>query len=134
MSGSVSPGCVIHWKDYKFSDGETADKYLVILGCKQGSNYLAVVGTSKPHRKSFKAGCHHEAGYYHCPAGMTWFPRDTWLLLADPVELEPREFLKLAITDRALTISGQLKPDIANGIRNCLKLCPDVSAGHIALL
>lgn len=133
MSG-IRPGCVVHWKDYKFSDGEAADKYLVIVGCKQGANYLAVLGTSKPHKRSFTAGCHHEAGYYHCPAKLAWFPLDTWLLLADPVELEPGEFLRLAMTEKVLSISGQIQEQVANAIRNCLKLCPDVSASHIALL
>lgn len=133
-AGSVRPGCVVHWKDFEFSDGATADKYLVILGCKTGSNYLAVLGTSKRHRRSFSAGCHANDGYYHIPAGQAWFPKDTWLILADPIEIEPREFLRRAMVERSLTISGQVKEDIANAIRNCLKRCPDASPMHVALL
>ncbi len=132
-AGTLSPGCVVHWKDYKFSDGATADKYLVIVGCKTGSNYLAVIGTSKPHKKGFVAGCHHAEGYYHCPAGLAWFPKDTWLLLADPIEIVPAEFLKLGFGG-VVTISGQIKTDIANAIRNCVRDCQDVSDLHRALL
>ena len=135
MSGaSLSPGCVIHWENYKFSDGTIAHKYLVILGCKQGCNYLAVLGTSKKHRRSFDPGCNSDEGYYHIPAGKAFFPLDTWLVLGDPVELEPAEFLRRAMIDKTLTIRGQIAVDIANAIRNCFKLCADASADHVALL
>lgn len=133
-AGAISPGCVIHWENYTFSDGAVAHKYLVILGCKQGSNYLAVLGTSKRHKRSFTPGCNSSESYYHAPAGKAWFPLDTWLILGDPVEIEPAEFLKRAMIDKTLTIRGQMPVDIANAIRNCFKLCPDASAGHVALL
>jgi len=132
--GSISPGCVIHWENYQFSDGTKANKYLVILGCKQGANYLAVLGTSKQHRRTFTPGCNARESYYHVPAGIAWFPLDTWLVLGDPIEIEPAEFLKRAMVDKSLTICGQIQTDIANAIRNCFKLCPDASAAHVALL
>ena len=40
----------------------------------------------------------------------------------------------LAMVEKVLTIRGQLPSDIANGIRNCFKLCQDASAAHIGLL
>jgi hypothetical protein len=48
---SVATGCVFHWEEYEFEDGEKANKYLVFVGTKVGSNYLAVIATSKPHRR-----------------------------------------------------------------------------------
>lgn len=134
MTGSVSPGCIVHWEDFEFSDGACADKFLVVVGCKPGSNYLAVLGTSKRHRRSFVAGCNHKDGYYHMPGKRAWFPLDTWLVLADPIEITPADFLRRAMVEKTLKVCGQLKPDIANAVRNCLKLCPDVSAQQIALL
>lgn len=132
--GEIKNGCIFHWSDYQFADGERADKYLVILGCKEQCNYLAVVATSQPKKRKFEPGCNAAMGYYHIPGGgKDWFPKDTWLLLSDPREIHPGEFLKFAMT-KAIQHKGQLRDDIANAIRNCLKRCDDVSEYHLSLL
>lgn len=130
---TVAPGCIFHWTEHTFSDGTKANKYFIILGAKQGSNYLAVICTSKQKKKQFVAGCHHKDGYYHIPGGgKDWFPKDTWVLL-EPQELSSAEFLKRAI-DNEITLCGNLRTDIANAIRNCFKQCADVSEYHVSLL
>ena len=133
MTGfAIGPGCIIHWVKYKFSDGETRNKYLVIAGAKTGSNYLAVIGTSVPKGKDFKPGC--QGSYYHIPGGKKdWFAEDTWLLVAEPREIAPTEFLKLGMA-KVITLEGQLREDIANALRNCIKACSDVSDLHKELL
>lgn len=131
----VSPGCVYHWADYEFEDGSRRNKYLVIVGANKGSNYLAVLATSQEKRRGFQPGCNHKAGHYHIPGGAKdWFKLDTWLLLADPVEIVPADFVKRAMVDKAIEHKGDLRPQIANEIRNCLRRCDDVSAIHLALL
>lgn len=131
---TVSHGCIFHWQEYKFSDGQTANKYFIILAAKNGFNFLAAIATSKPRGRKFEAGCHSKEGYYHIPGGgKDWFPRDTWVLLSDVVELTPSEFLKRAM-EKQITLSGNLRADIANAIRNCFKSSPDASAHHISLL
>lgn len=128
-------GCVIHWKDFVFSDGETADKFLVVLGCKPGCNIIAVVGTSKQHRRTFQPGCNSAQGYFHIPGGgKDFFPKDTWLVLSEPYEFRAADFIRAAMVEKSLVVKGHLRTDVANGIRNCLKICPDVSAAHIKLL
>ncbi len=132
---SVSVGCIFHWTEYTFSDGEKADKYFVMVGVRAGCNYLAVIATSKQRKRKFDPGCHPEEGYYHIPGGKKdWFPKDTWLLIAEPIEIKPSEFLKRVITDKAIALKGNLRQYIANAIRNCLKRCPDVSELHLSLL
>lgn len=134
-AGAIGPGCVLHWKDFKFHDGDTADKFLVILGCKTGCNYLAVLGTSKKHRKTFTPGCNAKDEYYFIPGGgKDFFPLDTWLLLSEPYELVPAEILQKAMTDKSVEVAGTLRAEMANAIRNCLKQCEDVSAHHLSLL
>lgn len=131
---TIVPGCVFHWKRHEFADGETADKYFVILGAKKDYNVLAVIATSKSRGKKFDPGCHAIDGYYHIPGGgKDWFPKDTWLLLGNPLELSLAEFLKLGL-QKSVTLSGNLRQDIANAIRNCLKGSPDASANIVALL
>ncbi len=127
-------GCVFHWEEYEFADGAKADKYFVVLGAKAGSNLLAVIATSQPHKRSFNPGCHHEHGYFHISGGKgDFFPKDTWLLLAPPVESSLAEFLQRALA-KQITLKGELRRDLANAIRNCLKRCLDVSEEQLKLL
>jgi hypothetical protein len=133
-TAAIKKGAVFHWKDYIFDDGQTANKYLVIVGCKTGCNYLAVIATSQSKRKEFKPGCNPSDGYYHIPGnGKDWFPKDTWLVLSDPKEISAAEFLKNSVA-RQLTHQTQLREEIANAIANCMKQCDDVSEYHLSLL
>ena len=92
---AIVPGCILHWEGFQFPDGGEANKYLVIVGVKSGRNYLAVIGTSKRHRRTFIPGAHPADGYFHIPGGgKDWFPSDTWLLVARPREISPAEFLE----------------------------------------
>jgi len=127
-------GCVFHWEQYEFANGAKADKFFVVLGANPGSNILAVIATSQRHKRCFNPGCHHEQGYFHIPGGKgDFFPRDTWLLLAPPVELSLGEFLKRGLA-KQITLRTELRRDLANAIRNCLKLCLDVSEEQLKLL
>jgi hypothetical protein len=128
-------GCVFHWKQYEFDDGGKADKYFVLLGANAGSNLLAVIATSQQKKRSYTPGCHHEDGYFHIMGGKgDFFPEDTWLLLAPPVELSLSQFLKCAMVEKRIALVGDLRRDLANAIRNCLKRCLDVSEAQLALL
>jgi len=127
-------GCVFHWEEYEFDDGGKADKYFVLLGANQGSNLLAVIATSRPKKRSYTPGCHYKDGYFHIMGGKgDFFPKDTWLLLAPPHELTPALFLKAALAQK-VSVQGELRRELANAIRNCLKLCLDVSEDQLKLL
>jgi hypothetical protein len=62
---AIVPGTIFHWKGFKFPDGATADKFLVIVGCQNGKNYLAIVATSKQKKRSTQPGGNPQDGYYH---------------------------------------------------------------------
>jgi hypothetical protein len=75
-----------------------------------------------------------ELGWYHIPGdGKNFFTLDTWLLFASPEQLSAEE-VKVMVADGRLTKAGVVKPDIANGIMNCMRKCQDVSQRHIDLL
>jgi hypothetical protein len=131
---TIAPGCILHWKGFKFRDGETADKFLVIVGAQSGKNYLAIIATSKQKFRTATPGGNHQGGYYHIPGGgKDWFPKDTWLLFDDPRELSAAELVKAAMSGD-VTIKGNLRDEIANAICNCMKKCEDVSDFHKDLL
>lgn len=131
---SIKPGCIFHWEDYRFEDGETGDKFFVILGAKVGCNYLCVMATSQKHHKKFDYGCNSNDSYYFIPGGKDGFKLDTWLLLYRAIELSPAEFLKLCLAKTVEIKKEPLRENIANAIRNCLKYCRDVNPLHVSLL
>jgi hypothetical protein len=70
----------------------------------------------------------------HSPTGgKDWFPKDTWLLVAEPQELSPAKFLK-SVIDKVITLEGQLRVSVSNALRECVRACPDVSDAQKDLL
>jgi hypothetical protein len=133
-TAQFSVGAVLHWRGFRFADGATADKYLVVLGCKTGHDALLVVATSKRHRKKFNHGCNAADGYHFIPGtGKDFFPLDTWLLLAAPRVASSAELIQCGIRGE-VSVCGKLRDQLANEIRNCLKRVKDVSAYHVSLL
>lgn len=132
---AICVGCILHWKGFRFADGATANKYLVIVGAQPGKNYLAIVATSKKkHWRDREPGGNPDGGYYHIPGGRKdWFPDDTWLLFEEPREISAAEFEKERLA-KTITVEGYLRHDIGNAICNCMRKCDDVSAHHISLL
>lgn len=134
MTTAFEVGAVLHWSGFEFEDGSTKNKYFVVLGAKPESDCLVVIATSRPKDRSYSPGCHQNEGYYHIPGGgKDFFPEDTWLLLMECRAMGLAEVLKAAMA-RELTVSGKLRTEIANAIRNCLKRIDDISPVQIALL
>jgi hypothetical protein len=52
------PGSVLFHRNFKFSDGESADKLLVVLSPAKNGQILAVKTTSQQKRRPLKDGCH----------------------------------------------------------------------------
>jgi hypothetical protein len=133
-NAEIAPGCILHWEGFQFPDGQKANKYFVIVGAQLGKNYLAIIATSQQKWRKAEPGGNPEGGYYHIPGGRKdWFPEDTWLLFEEPVELSAAEFLKVVFEGK-ITTRGNLRPDIANAICNCMRKCDDVSEHHKSLL
>ena len=134
MKGSFGVGAVLHWKGFEFSDGTTKDKYFVVLGAKPGRDCLVVIATSQPRRRSYTPGCHAGEGYYHIPGGKKdFFRKDTWLLLMECRVLQLATVISLG-RDGTLRTATQLREQVANEIRNCLKQIDDVSPAQLDLL
>jgi len=60
-------------------------------------------------------------------------PEDTWLLFEAPRVISAAELVKEGVKGNIAAV-GQLRPDIANAICNCMKRCDDVSEIHVQLL
>jgi hypothetical protein len=135
MSGdAIGPGTILHWTGFRFPNGAEADKYFVIVGARPGFNYLAVVATSQQKGRNPDPGGNPKGGYFHIKGGgKDWFPRDTWLLFEEPVELSAEDFSK-AVTEGTIAVQGQLRGELTNRLCNCMRHCDDVSDYNRGLL
>ena len=134
MSGALKFGAVLAWDGFQFPDGGSSDKLLVVLGAKHGRNVIAVLATSRPHGRNAKMGCYADAGYFTVTGGgKFWFALDTWIELRRPQEISKRDIAQ-GMVEKKVRVVGQLPPQIANAIRNCLKQSKDVTAHQLSLL
>ena len=134
MTGSFGIGAILHWKNFQFENGTTKNKFFVVLGAKTGRNCLVVIATSQPRARSYEPGCHAEEGYFHIPGGnKDFFSKDTWLLLMECRILELAAAVKAGL-EGSLKPVDQLREQLANEIRNCLKRTDDVSPVQLELL
>lgn len=134
MASDLRIGAVLDWDDFVFPDGSSKDKLLLVLGAKQGHNYLLVLATSKPHQRHFEPGCNAGDGYYFIPGGgKDFFNKDTWIILSEPQIANAAEMLS-AFMGRRVRVIDNLRDQLTNAIRNCLKLVDDVSQVHKDLL
>lgn len=126
MAGNLKYGAVLFWKAFKFEDGGSSDKLLVVLGARQGKNFLACLTTSQPHSRKANPGCHAEEGYFFIPAGVAGFTKPTWIELNRPQEASSAEVLKACLAGDMHVITN-LPQQLANEIRNCLARSPDLT-------
>ena len=131
---AVGPGSILHWEGFRFPNGTEANKFFVIVGAQLGHNYLAIIATSQQKGRNADPGGNPKGGYFHIRGdGKNWFPKDTWLLFEEPVELSAADFSE-AVTEETITVKGRLRGDLANQICNSMKKCNDVSGYHRTLL
>jgi len=83
----VSARGAIYFKPaFKFDNGETSDKLIVLLNSpSKNDDYLFVPTTSKKKIRSNSPGCvkHYGAGEFFIPIGTSsFFNSDTWIILA----------------------------------------------------
>jgi hypothetical protein len=127
---AIEPGSVLHWADFEFDDGDTANKFFVIVGAQPNKNYLAVIATSKQKRgRKPQPGGNPEGGWYCIPGGgKDYFEKDTWLLFEKPVELSAAELLMRG--SRVGADEGILSGGVVPGIASSGSVCVDEAAPH----
>lgn len=128
------PGSVLLHRDFQFSDGESADKLLVVLSPAKNGQILAVKTTSQQKRRPLKDGCHPDIreSVFVFNANPDKFKKTTWIIL-DPIVLEV-SVLEKRIGEGIVRKLFDLNQTNAKAISNCLKRCDEVSPVHLEFL
>lgn len=131
----MNPGEVIFWPGFEFPDGGSADKLFIVLNAQRNNTHLILKTTSRSHPKYRPAreGCHAKLGCYHIIANTHGFPRPTWVVLSDPIEVDASRLDESCLRSR-VKIVANLKAELLSAIINCFKGCDDCTRSHVWLL
>ena len=127
-------GEVILSRNYKFSDGTIAKKFLIVLN--EGTlndPHLLLLTTSQQWKRNASPGCYAKENYFVIKENNDWFDKITWVLF-DPIieynfKKELEEHFKQNLESKAL-----LKQETIRAIINCLKQSDDITSYQISLL
>lgn len=81
----MSPGTIFYHKNFKFKNGGTKDKLVIVLAKLDTNEIITVVTTSKNKNKGNLQGCQINDRYpnFYIPKGSSSFRKDTWINLDD---------------------------------------------------
>lgn len=115
-------------RDFVFEDGDTAHKYLVIIG-RVDERLLVVKTTSQGHRYRNDFGCQSANRYpaFLLTAGCCCFPKHTWVCLGDFYELEADDLVQKVAAGQVYQF-GILPAELLRDIQFCAKGSDDISA------
>lgn len=128
------PGSVLFHQNFTFSDGESADKLLVVLSHPKNGQILVVITTSQQRRRPLKDGCYPSIreSLFVFNANLGGFKKTTWVIL-DPIILEV-SLLSTRMSTGVVKKLFSLNQIDARAIINCLKRCDEVSPVHLEFL
>lgn len=125
----MTPGTILFHKDFKFSDGATKDKYLVVLGGVNSGVILAAKTTSKGHRYRIDFGCQSGSYFpaFYLSRGSCCLPLCTWVCLDEFYELKS-EILMQEMVSGHVYKHGELAASLTRDLQFCAKGSDDISA------
>lgn len=123
-------GSILLHKNFRFEDGATADKYLVVLGDQDNSLVVAKT-TSKGDRYRNDFGC--QAGNrfpaFYLPRGSCCLPKCTWICLGHFYELKTAKVAALIVANDIVRM-GHLSAEQARDVQFCAIGSDDISQAH----
>lgn len=123
------PGTILCHHNFKFSDGATAKKLIILLtDLTEEHSYILAKTTSQENRKSKKSGCQKNDIYpnFFIPKTHSTFPKDTWVDLNEFFEFEAKELLQKHFSGEIQTINV-LERELTKKLLSCSIECEDIS-------
>lgn len=129
------PGTLLVYDNFRFSDGTTGKKIIVVLNEGDVGYYIVVKTTSKDTHKSLNYGCQPQDRYpnFFIPKDSCCLEKDTWVGLDDFFELTSSELLARHFSGDIKTI-GILPEAIVKELLECAIGCDDIQTKQIEIL
>lgn len=123
----MQKGEIYSHKNFKFKNGGTSEKLLVLLYIpkKKSRPYLFCLTTSQSKRKSFKEGCQPDRSLFFLPKNKEFFEKNTWLQLNEIYPMDAPSVLQDSMANY-MRREAMLKDLTIRQIMNCIKKLIDV--------
>ena len=127
-------GTIFYDTNFQFSDGTTLDK-LAIVVANFGINYLVLKTTGQQHKKNLAQGCqlNDKPPNYFLPKGICSFPKDTWVLLDEVIEVDSIT-LETKLDDGIAMIKDAIPSDLMKSILLCALSSQDIELYYLEFL
>lgn len=125
----MKPGTILHDIKFRFSDGETGNKLLVLLTPLVDSYYyIAAKTTSKEKYKNRNTGCQHADKHpnFFIPTKTSPFKMDTWISLNEFYEIKSTDLIQRHFAGEVKTI-GNLENVLTTKLLNCVLKSEDIT-------
>lgn len=131
----MTPGTILFHKDFKFADGQTKDKFLVVLGNLGAGVILAAKTTSKGHKYRLDFGCQSASRYpaFYLPARSCCFNLCTWVCLHEFYEINTTSLMQ-SMAVGIVYKYGILEDSFTRDLQFCAKGSDDISAHQEILI
>lgn len=123
----MTPGTLLSDIAFKFHDGGTGNKILVVLGAISGIAVL-VKTTSKGGRYALSFGCQAKNRFpcFHLPKNSCCLTKPTWVCLDEFYETNYNQLLQNHFTGKIDRI-GKLPDEIVEQLLECALICDDIT-------
>lgn len=131
----MTPGTILFDKDFKFSDGATARKLLVVLNDAACAYYVIVKLTSQRHDKGATLGCQPRDRFqnFYLPQGTCVLSKNSWVMLDEFYETDPNKLFQLKLKGQ-LEVIGGLDEATTKALLVCAIESLDISDRHAQVL
>ena len=127
----MNPGSIVEDLEFKFHDGATGKKILVILNDGTCGFYIVVKTTSQTDLRSTSPGCNLKDPYpnFFVPRKYKIFRKQTWICLNEFYEFTATVLVQRKF-DGKVTYMGDLGEPVTKALIGCAAEADDISLAH----
>lgn len=131
----MTPGTILCDDEFKFSDGSTGKKLLIVLNDGESGSYIVIKTTSNSNYKGTEYGCQSDDRYpnFFCPKGSCCLKGQTWIQLDQFFEFKAHELLARSFSGYIKRI-GVLPDQILDDLLTCAINCDDITTEQASML
>lgn len=124
----MTPGSILHDKNFRFSDGEIGSKLLIVLNDGKTAPYIIIKTTSKQKSKGRDEGCqlNDKPPNFFLPKNSSSFEKDTWAELNEFFEFDFNAIFKKKLA-KTLEHLDTLPTHIIKDLLRCAEKCDDIT-------
>jgi hypothetical protein len=130
----MRPGTVLFFKDFRFKDGSSKDKLVIILNNPQGDDpFLLCPTTSQQYTRKRVLGCYSSDNYFFIDSNQDNFKKDTWVVFHNIYSYSAAAILSSSFAGQISQLF-EIEPSLWSVIKNCILRSVDIDQDYLELI